>query len=137
MKVIRLIVFTIILDCLLGLFMVFGAEPLPLPDKFLKALHQVETGGAIGPIKGDNGRALGPFQIHRSYFRDSGVAGSYDQCAGYAFSVKVVTGYLNRYARDAVASRNWEKLARIHNGGPNGYNKSETLAYWNKVRKHL
>lgn len=31
----------------------------------------------------------------------------------------------------------YEVLARIHNGGPDGMNKSSTLAYWRKVRKHL
>ena len=31
----------------------------------------------------------------------------------------------------------YEVLARIHNGGPLGWKKPETLAYWNKVRDEL
>lgn len=31
----------------------------------------------------------------------------------------------------------YEVLARIHNGGPLGWKKPETLAYWNEVRDEL
>ena len=30
-----------------------------------------------------------------------------------------------------------EDIARIHNGGPNGFKKSSTDAYWAKVKKQL
>ena len=30
-----------------------------------------------------------------------------------------------------------EDLARIHNGGPDGYKKPATVGYWQKVQSHL
>jgi hypothetical protein len=92
------------------------------PEKFWGALHQIETGGALGAIKGDyvNGkpRALGPYQIHRAYFKDSAVKGDYSQCADLAFSRKVVTAYLKLYAPKAWAAGDCNVLFRTHNGGP-------------------
>lgn len=115
---------------------------LPLPKEFLNALHQVEASGRIkkpdgSPIIGDKGRALGPFQIHFKYWQDSGVSGSYTNCAEYDYSVKVVTGYMNRYATQFVLKSNYQAMARIHNGGPNGHKSESTLAYWRKVQRHL
>jgi len=88
------------------------------PEKWWSALHQIETGGAIGPTLGDNGAALGPYQIHRAYFKDSAVKGDYSQCADLAFSRKVVTAYLKLYAPKAWAAGDCNVLFRTHNGGP-------------------
>ena len=46
---------------------------------------------------------------------------------------------MNRYATAARLghSPTDEDIARIHNGGPNGYRRSSTVGYWNKVRAHL
>jgi hypothetical protein len=100
-------------------------------------LHHVETSGRLGPIKGDfvNGspRALGPLQIHRAYWQDSGVPGTYSQCADLAYSRRVVTAYLRRYARNAWERGDAFSLARVHNGGPSGANKRATLRYGQKV----
>ena len=30
-----------------------------------------------------------------------------------------------------------EDIARIHNGGPNGYKNPNTVQYWEKVKKYL
>ena len=127
------LVLTIIL-LLLGLASCSGAE---LPAKFIKAIHQVEASGRLGAIIGDNGRALGPFQIHKSYFIDSCVKGNYTNCADYQFSVCVVTGYLNRWCLPAIRKNNYETMARIHNGGPMGAFKSHTITYWKRVKKEL
>lgn len=109
----------------------------PLPNDLLQAIHKVETDGKFGPILGDHGKALGPFQIHREYWKDSRVPGRYEQCADYDYAVKVVTAYMNRFAPYYVRARNKEALARIHNGGPNGHKHGATKKYWLKVRKHL
>lgn len=108
-----------------------------IPDSFFQALHKVETGGRSGPILGDNGEALGPFQIHYVYWKDSGVQGSYRQCADYDYSRIVVTAYLYKYAKDAIVTHNYEKMARIHNGGPQGHTKASTLRYWRRVQGFL
>ena len=89
------------------------------PEKFWGALHMQETGGALGATIGDNGAALGPYQIHRAYFKDSKVKGDYSQCADLAYSRRVVTAYLQRYAPKAWAAgeSGCEVLFRTHNGG--------------------
>jgi hypothetical protein len=108
-------------------------------EALIEALHQVETGGRLGPIKGDGGQALGPLQIHRAYHKDSGVPGSYEQCADLDYSVRVVRNYMQRYATESRLGRpvTAQDIARIHNGGPNGWKRKSTLGYWAKVRKEL
>lgn len=103
------------------------------PESFWAALHQVETSGRHGPIKGDNGKALGPLQIHRVYHLDARVPGSYGQCADLGYSRRVVEAYLKRYAPKAWASGDVRTLARVHNGGPAGHRKAATVRYADKV----
>lgn len=120
------------------------------PERFWGALHTVESGGGLGPIKGDFSaktgfQALGPLQIHRAYWQDSRVPGRYQDCADLAYSRRVVSAYLQRYAKAA-----WDKgdrnscdlLARVHNGGPNalratGQKKRNLDRYSAKVLSHL
>jgi hypothetical protein len=117
---------------LLALLLALPAYSAP-PESFWRALHHVETSGRLGPIKGDNGAALGPLQIHRVYFQDSGVKGSYSQVADFAFARRVATAYLKRYAPKAWERGDVVTLARVHNGGPSGHRKAATLAYARKV----
>jgi hypothetical protein len=117
---------------LLALLLALPAYSAP-PESFWRALHHVETSGRLGPIKGDNGAALGPLQIHRVYFQDSGVKGSYSQVADFAFARRVATAYLKRYAPKAWERGDVVTLARVHNGGPSGHRKQSTLAYARKV----
>jgi hypothetical protein len=124
---------------MLCLALPLGAAP---PESFFRALHAVETGGRLGAIKGDNGAALGPLQIHKSYWLDSGVKGSYSQCSGLAYSRAVVSAYMRRYAPKAWASGDCRALAMTHNGGPNamkatGKKLANLNAYWAKISKQL
>ena len=105
------------------------------PDSFFRALHIVETGGKRGAILGDNGKALGPLQIHRAYHIDSRVAGDYSRCADLDYSKRVVSSYLQRYAPAAWAAGDVFTLARIHNGGLRGDKKPATLGYAAKVTR--
>jgi hypothetical protein len=105
------------------------------PDSFFRALHVVETSGRTGPILGDGGKALGPLQIHRAYHADSRVAGDYSRVADLAYSKRVATAYLKRYAPPAAwAAGDVEVLARIHNGGPRGHLKPATKGYGARVK---
>ena len=105
------------------------------PDSFFRALHVVETSGRTGAIIGDQGRALGPLQIHKAYHADARIGGDYSRCADLDYSRRVVTAYLQRYAPQAWASGDVVTLARIHNGGPRGASKPATVAYAAKVAR--
>ena len=107
------------------------------PESFWRALHQVETSGRLGPIKGDNGAALGPLQIHRVYWQDSGVPGRYSDCADLAYSQRVVSAYLQRYARNAWDRGDWRVLCRVHNGGLTGHKKPSTIVYLRKFEREM
>ena len=107
------------------------------PESFWRAMHQVETGGKVGWIWGDNRRSLGPLQISRAYHLDSKVPGSWGKCTNLVYSRQVATAYLKRYAPRAWATGDCQTLARIHNGGPKGHKKRATVGYWVKIRKEL
>lgn len=103
------------------------------------AIHQVETGGRLGPVRGDGGKALGPLQIHRVCWLDAKVPGRYEDCADLSYSKRVFAAYMERYATERRLGRpvTDEDRARIWNGGPNGYKKKATIKYWNKVKEYL
>lgn len=113
------------------------AKSLMLPIQFIQAIHMVESSGKYGAIRGDNGAALGPLQIHRAYWADSQIEGKYEDCADYHYSVRVMDAYLNRYAKQAVRNNAFETMARIHKGGPQGANKQSSVAYWHLVKYQL
>ena len=120
----------------------FAREPSPIVKpvsnriyKLLRAIAQVETGDR--DTVGDNGEAMGPFQIHHDYWKDSRVPGNYEQCHNYNYSEKVVLAYWHRFAPEALKNNDFEVLARVHNGGPNGWRNPATLGYWEKVKKAL
>jgi len=112
----------------------------------------VETGGERDPENavGDGGASIGPYQIMWVYWFDaqqydpslSSNGNNYQNCKGpgsYQYSERVIQAYMDRYAtrsRLGHTATN-EDIARIHNGGHNGYKKSSTLAYWQKVERHL
>lgn len=104
---------------------------------FFHALNMVEASGRAGRIIGDGGEALGPLQIHRNYWKDSGVPGRYEDCRSYAYSVRVASAYLRRFAPRAWASNDLQTLARTHNGGPAGASNPATLRYWTILKRHL
>ena len=120
------------LAILLALCATAHAAPRP---SFFRALHVVETSGRTGAIIGDQGRALGPLQIHKAYHADARIGGDYSRCADLDYSRRVVTAYLQRYAPQAWASGDVVTLARIHNGGPRGASKPATVAYAAKVAR--
>jgi hypothetical protein len=45
--------------------------------------------------------------------------------------------YGERYERITGMPVTYEVLARIHNGGPDGFRKNSTKVYWQKVKGHL
>lgn len=93
---------------------------------------------------GDGGKAVGRFQIWPCYVNDV------NRILGYnAFTlndrrdpvnalqmVKIYTEYYGkRYERITGKKVTDEIIARLHNGGPNGFRKSCTLKYWHKIKR--
>ena len=112
-----------------------GDELRPL----LAAIQAVETSGIRAPSQavGDDGRSIGPYQISKAYWMDSRIKGAWKHCRGQAYSETVMLAYWKRHCPVALRQRNFEVLARIHNGGPRGQSKQATILYWQKVRRAL
>ena len=106
----------------------------PQLRRLFDAIRAVESGG---PGDNDGGRALGPYQIHRAYWQDSGVPGRYEECARPEYAERVMLAYWQRYAAEALEREDLEVLARVHNGGPRGWRKETTVAYWRRVQARL
>ncbi len=113
-------------------------------DRYFEALRRVETGGVRRPqlAVGDGGRSRGPYQISRAYWIDGckqlGVNWPYETGVADAARCRaVMRGFFKRYAPAALATGDWQTLARVHNGGPGGMNKPATRSYWRKVRAEM
>lgn len=101
-----------------------------------QAIRMVETGAEDRPENavGDGGKSLGPYQISRKYLADSGIRGDWQRCRDRKYSEAVMIAYWKRHCPEALRTRDYQKLARVHNGGPNGHRKAATRPYWNMVR---
>lgn len=107
-------------------------------ETLLSAILVVESGGKPNTPDGDGGRSIGPYQIMRAYWEDSGVPGRYEQCRNRAYARRVVLAYWRRYEPRALAHGDWESLARCHNAGPNWRKKIKaTDGYWRKVQAEI
>ena len=106
-------------------------------SNLISALIIVESSGNDLAI-GDNGRALGPLQIHRGVVQDvNRITGSHyrhQDMTNRVAARAVCEAYLKHWGKGCTT----EQLARKWNGGgPAGDRKSATEAYWAKVKKHL
>jgi len=107
----------------------------------LDAIRAVESGHDDRAV-GDDGQALGPYQIWNGYLTDAqdwckALVGTHKDCHDRRFSERVMVAYWDRYVPKALADRDHEVLARTHNGGPKGSTKKATVGYWRKVQKHM
>ena len=107
-------------------------------DRLMEAIRMVESSGDDSTV-GDGSDAIGPFQIHRGYWKDAtefdkSIGGVYEDCFDRDYARKVVRAYMKRYAPRGASD---ETMARIHNGGPKGHRKKSTLPYWQKVKRQL
>lgn len=119
---------------LLGLGSVCVAEELtPQQERSLVGIHQVEASGRLDPPDGDNWKAIGPFQIHYAYWKDSGVPGNYQMCRDFRYARTVVIAYFRRYAADAWQRGDTFALGCAHNGGPQGHKSPEARAYASRL----
>lgn len=149
--------FTCVLSLALILIAVYGACNRPATDKeyltvemeitfndLLDAIEWVESKGDSQAI-GDNGRAVGAYQIHPCYVEDVGWGYNggedfdEDDRLNRDKSRTMVKRYMSMYAtyRRLERQPTFEDYARIHNGGPDGYKKESTKPYWEKVKARL
>ena len=106
-------------------------------SNLISALITVESSGNDLAI-GDNGRAVGPLQIHRGVVQDvnrfTGSHYRWESMTNRAQARAVCAAYLAHYGKNKTT----EEQARIWNAGPQGHKKkTATQAYWAKVKKHL
>lgn len=115
-------------------------------QKLVHAIIMVESGGNDKAVNPDDGGSpsYGCMQIKDSYLADvnevlkTQYKGT-DLIGNRPLSIKCFLAYINRYASKKLLGRaaTLEDMARIHNGGPNGWEKTATLVYWQKVQKYL
>lgn len=111
-------------------------------DSLLRAITYVESRGDNSAI-GDGGLAYGSLQIHKGVVLDVnrvyGTNYSHRDAFDRASAVDMFRKYIAIYAieRRLGHAPTDEDKARIWNGGPNGFRKSATVGYWQKVRRAL
>lgn len=104
------------------------------------ALITIESGGNDFAI-GDDGKAYGCLQMHAAYVQDAaehaGKEWIHEDALQRDVAIQIFMAYMDRYATAERLGHEptIEDIARIHNGGPDGYKKSSTDKYWEKVKK--
>ncbi len=117
-------------------------------DDLLDAIEWVESKGDANAV-GDDGDAVGAYQLHKIYVDDvNRIVDENIYCYEDRWDKKCsreMTGIYIRYygfkffgdPRDGNKGPPFEAMARIHNGGPKGYLKESTKAYWAKVKARM
>lgn len=112
---------------------------------FFDALAMKESHNKpLSPRYDTNGKiVLGYFQITKDYWQDAydadpSIGGSWEQCQyDKGYGETVIIAYMSHYVPRAVATHNYEVIARCHNGGPKGYKYRSTVAYWQDVKARM
>jgi hypothetical protein len=113
----------------------------------LAAMILIESGG--DPFLVGKQGERGPLQIKRVYWQEAcrqlleeGTPAA--ELPGYdarvrdaGTSKRIAQAYWRRYCSEALRNRDWQVLARVHNGGPEGDGKSTTVDYWKRVQKTM
>lgn len=116
-------------------------DALFTPEVF-KALAAQESRGEKNPdaAVGDNGASLGRYQIQYAYWVDAveknpGLkARGYEAVKDPRYAEEIIKAYARRWAPKGATLQD---VIRIHNGGPKGYLRSSTEAYWKQFKARL
>lgn len=106
----------------------------------LIAMIIVESGGNKDAV-GDDGKSFGCLQMTKAYVEDAAKHADEGWTHKDAFDIKtafkIFNAYIDKYATKDRIGRviTPEDIARIHNGGPNGWKKKSTEKYWEKVKE--
>ena len=103
----------------------------------LAALISVESSGN-DMARGDNGRALGPLQIHKTLVQDVNriykTAFQWQRMTNRTEAIAVFTLYVRTYAPNGSD----EDIARLWNSGPAYRTKrNSTDSYWKRVKSAM
>ena len=110
--------------------------------KLILCLIAIESGGNDMAV-GDSGKAHGALQIHQICVDDVnriyGTSYTIQDAYKRDEAIEICKLYLMYWGSEERLGRKatYEDLARIWNGGPNGYKKESTIGYWKKVEKLL
>ncbi len=111
--------------------------------QLVNAMIFVESGDK-GDSAHDGGKAYGILQLEPDYVKDAakeaGQSWTHPESAkDGATSKKIMTAYMKKYAtkKRLGGEPTAEDIARIHNGGPKGFEKESTEKYWDKVKERL
>jgi hypothetical protein len=108
-----------------------------MKSQLLAALIAVESGGN-DHARGRHGE-LGPLQIQPAVVADvrriTGRRYAWGSMTNRVLASEVAQAYLDHYATEARIGRpvTDQDRARIWNGGPDGWRRRRTAAYWNRV----
>lgn len=104
----------------------------------LNSLQFVEASNKESCSEGTS--CIGPFQISRHYHHDAWKQAppiAWSRCRDLNHAENTVIAYWFKYCPDALEKHDFETLAKIHKGGPQGLQKEEINYYWRKVSQHL
>jgi hypothetical protein len=113
-----------------------------VPVVLIAAMIVVESGGDDLAINRAE-QAVGCLQIRPAIIWDVEklVGRTISQHVAYdrEASIEILEFYLGHYATPALLGHEptMEDMARIWNGGPDGWKKSETVFYWHKVKQMM
>lgn len=107
-------------------------------ERFFVALGEVESNNNVNVPPGDNGKALGIFQIHRGYWYDATHdradgqthPGEYKDVIDPAYARQVVEWHMERYRPDAWETGDLEVIAKKHHHGT----PESDAEYWKKFQ---
>lgn len=99
----------------------------------------IESNGDARAV-GDDLQSIGMLQMQEAYVQDAAEYANENWTHMDALdeltAIRIFRAYMDRYATEERLGRpvTLEDIARIHNGGPNGYKKKSTIPYWNKLK---
>ena len=104
--------------------------------QLIEKLWRKEASNGLEPPDGDDGRAVGPLQLHRCVVDDVNFYCKTD----YSYADRRDLEKSKQIARlyiELWLDRNKEELAvRIFNGGPRGWRKKATDKYWQDIKNY-
>lgn len=87
-------------------------------DMLFAAILAIE--GWRGPGTVGSAGEIGPYQITKAYWQDSGVPGKHSDCESKEYSERVMMAYWRRFCPEELSTRDFAVLASVHHFGPKG-----------------